>query len=280
MLLEQLAEQEGLTPQEQSVAAYLLAHPAEIEALSISQLAKKSLASKATVVRLSQKLGLAGYQELKLKLLVEVNQKQHFERLLAQEPITGQSRFQDLVDILPSLYDKALTNTKLGLSKQVMNRIANYLHQAERIEFYGTGISYHLAQTAAFKFATLGREAVAYESLNYHYLAARKDQRRVALFLSFTGENASIQEMAHYLREKTSSYVVGIAGPHHQALKPACHELVEIPNRDSLLSLDVISSFAASNYVLDLLFALLLAKQYDQHLASSLAMLKSRQKDL
>ena len=33
-----------------------------------------------------------------------------------------------------------------------------------------------------------------------------------------------------------------------------CHEIVEIPNRDALLSLDVITSFSGATYILDIFF--------------------------
>lgn len=39
------------------------------------ELAKASYTSKATVVRLSQKLGLNGFQDLKITLTAEINQK-------------------------------------------------------------------------------------------------------------------------------------------------------------------------------------------------------------
>ena len=48
--------------------------------------------------------------------------------------------------------------------------------------------------------------------------------------------------MAEYLRTATHNHVVGILGPHNQRIRPWCHEVVEIPNRDSILSLDVITS--------------------------------------
>ena len=79
--------------------------------------------------------------------------------------------------------------------------------------------------------------------------------------------------IAKYLREATGNYVVGLAGPHSQVLRKWCHEIVEIPNRDSLLSLDVITSFSAVTYVLDIFFSLLLAKRYEEHAKSSLEML-------
>ena len=55
--------------------------------------------------------------------------------------------------------------------------------------------------------------------------------------------------------------MVGLLGPHNRVCRRWCHEVVEIPNRDSLLSLDVITSFSAVTYVLDIFFSLLLAKR-------------------
>lgn len=273
MLLEKLREEEHFTNHEKDVVRYILDHLEQVPSMSAGELARASFTSKATVVRLSQKLGLAGYQEFKLKLVEEVNPKNRIDRILANEPITGKSTYTDIINTLPVLYDKAITNTRLSFDKNVMIRINNYLQGAECIDIYGTGISYHLAKEAAFKFATLGIECSAYESINGHYLAARKNKKTVAFLLSFTGANRTVVRIARYLREATNNYVVGIAGPHGETLKKWCNEMVEIPNRDSLLSLDVISSFAAANYVFDVFFALYLSRRYEEHTASSIEML-------
>lgn len=186
MLLEKLREEEHFTNHEKDVVRYILDHLEQVPSMSAGELARASFTSKATVVRLSQKLGLAGYQEFKLKLVEEVNQKNRIDRILANEPITGKSTYTDIINTLPVFYDKAITNTRLSFDKNVMIRINNYLQGAECIDIYGTGISYHLAKEAAFKFATLGIECSAYESINGHYLAARKNKKTVAFLLSFT----------------------------------------------------------------------------------------------
>lgn len=170
-------------------------------------------------------------------------------------------------------YDKAVTNTRLSLDKNTMIRITNFLKRAECIDIYGTGISYILAQSAVFKFATLGLECAAYESINSHYLAARNSKKTISFLISFTGANRTVIQMARYLREATNNYVVGIMGPHNQVIRKWCHEVVEIPNRDSLLSLDVITSFSATTYILDIFFSILLSGRYEEHAKSSLEML-------
>lgn len=274
MLLVQLREMKNFTNHERDVAEYILGHMDQIPDISAGELARASLTSKATVVRLSKKLGLSGYQELKLRLVAEMNQSERISQLISKEPITGNSSYSDIILTLPGLYDKAITNTRLTLDKNTMMRIGRFLQGAECIDIYGTGISYVLAQAAAFKFATLGLECSAYESINGHYLAARKHKRTVAFLISFTGANRTVERMGEYLMAATNNHIVGILGPHSQVTGKWCHEVVEIPNRDSVLSLDVITSFMAGNYVFDIFFSMLLAGCQEEHVKSSLEMQK------
>lgn len=273
MLLEKLRAEANFTSHEKDAARYILANLDKVPGMTSGELARAAFTSKATVVRLSQKLGLAGYQEFRLKLVEEINQKNRLAQMLESEPIHGNSSYSDIINTLPGLYDKAVTNTRLALDKNSMNRINNVLQSAECIDIYGAGISYILAQSAAFKFATLGVECSAYESINGHYLAARKNKKTIAFLISFTGANRTMIRAARYLREATNNYVVGIMGPHNQVIRKWCHEVVEVPNRDSLLSLDVITSFSAVTYVLDIFFSLLLSRRYGEHAKSSLEML-------
>lgn len=274
MLLVQLREMKNFTNHERNVAEYILGHMDQIPDISAGELARASLTSKATVVRLSKKLGMSGYQELKLRLVAEMNQSERISQLISKEPITGNSSYSDIILTLPGLYDKAITNTRLTLDKNTMMRIGRFLQGAECIDIYGTGISYVLAQAAAFKFATLGLECSAYESINGHYLAARKHKRTVAFLISFTGANRTVERMGEYLMTATNNHIVGILGPHSQVTGKWCHEVVEIPNRDSVLSLDVITSFMAGNYVFDIFFSMLLAGCQEEHVKSSLEMQK------
>ncbi len=273
MLLEKLKDEAGFTNHEKEAARYILANLDKVPGMTSGELARAAFTSKATVVRLSQKLGLTGYQEFRLKLVEEMNQKNRLAQMLESEPIHGKSSYTDIINTLPGLYDKAVTNTRLALDKNRMNRINNVLQNADCIDIYGAGISYILAQSAAFKFATLGIECSAYESINGHYLAARKNKKTIAFLVSFTGANRMMIRAAKYLREATNNYIVGVVGPHNGVIRKQCHEIVEIPNRDSLVSLDVITSFSAATYVMDIFFSLLLSRRYGEHAKSSLEML-------
>lgn len=272
MILERLKAMGDFTHQERAVAEYMLAHMEDIQGMSSDELAKASYTSKATVVRLCKKLGAAGYQELKYQLISEMVQNIRVNQLLSKEPITEKSTYSEILDTLPHLYDKAITDTRLCMDKNVMTRIFNRIQGASRIDIYGSGISYILAQSAAFKFATLGMECTAYEGVNGHYLSAAKKQKSVSFVITFTGANRSMIDVARYLKLTTDTYVVGILGRHNDKIREWCDEYVAIPSRDSLLSMKVVTSFTATTYVLDIFFSMYLARHYEQHVQSSLEM--------
>lgn len=273
MLLEKLKAAEGFTHQEKAVAQYILDKIELIQNMSSDELAKASYTSKATVGRLCKKVGMSGYKELKFQLVSEMVENARINQLLSQEPITEKSGYRDILNTLPKLYDKAITVTQLCMDKNVMIRIFNRIKAADRIFIYGTGISYNVAEAAAFKFATLGIECYACDSINSHYLAATKTEKAVSFLITLTGANRSMIDVAHYLKEATDAYVVGIVGRHHKDISQWCNEIVEIPSRGSILSLRVITSFMASIYVLDIFFSMYLSLHYHEHVSSSLSML-------
>lgn len=269
MILEKLEKMEGFTHQEKAVAAYILEHVEMIERMSTEDLAREAYTSKATVVRMCKKIGVEKYQDLKLKLVSEAVQKIRIHQLLAEEPINQSSTYQDIIHTIPSLYEQSIHETNAVMDKNVIHRIVNRLKTAEKIEFYGTGISLAIAQTAAFKFATLGIESTAHDSVNAHYLTA-SPKKRVAFVTSFTGANTSMIGTARYLKETTNSYVVGIVGRFNEEIRQWCDEVVLIPSRHTLLSLKVMTSCTSLIYVTDVLFSMLLSARYEQHVKTAL----------
>lgn len=54
------------------VISYLENHLNEIDGLTITDLAKKSLTSNATIIRLSHKLGYNGFKDLKVNIIKNI----------------------------------------------------------------------------------------------------------------------------------------------------------------------------------------------------------------
>ncbi|MDM8101662.1 MurR/RpiR family transcriptional regulator [Oceanobacillus oncorhynchi] len=273
MIIDKLEKMKDFTTQEKAIAKYILENPFLIKELSTKELATAAYASQATVVRLCKKLGAKGYNDFKLKFITEYLESERVKELLKNEPITKESTYNDIVDVIPKMYDRAITNTKLMLNSKVMNRVSNRLKRAKKMDIYGQGISYTIAKQASFKFSSIGINCMAHDGMNEHYIAASEDRSHmVAILISITGKNPLILEIAKYLKSK-GIYVVGISGAATSELEEYCDELIQIDNKKLILSMEVISAVIAIQYVLDIFFSMLLANDYEKNIQASLDIL-------
>lgn len=73
-ILMQLSEMQNFTPNEKSIASYILLHKESILHLNIQELAKATYTSHSAINRLTHKLGLSGFKEFIIKLAREFQQ--------------------------------------------------------------------------------------------------------------------------------------------------------------------------------------------------------------
>ena len=270
MIIDKLERMDDFTSQEKEIAKYILENPTLIKELSTEELAKATFTSQATVVRLCKKLETKGYNDFKLKLSTEYLEAARVREFLKDEPITKESTYDDIIDIIPKMYDSAITNTKLMLNSNVINRVINRLKEARKIDLYGYGISYSVARQAAFKFLSIGIDSMAHDGLNEHYITASKDNSHVvAILISFTGRNSSIIKIAKYLR-RHGIYVIGISGKRSLEMVESCNEIIQIDTKKLILSMEVITAVISTQYILDILFSMLLASNYENNIKASL----------
>lgn len=275
MIIDKLERMDDFTSQEKEIAKYILENPTLIKELSTEELAKATFTSQATVVRLCKKLETKGYNDFKLKLSTEYLEAARVREALKDEPITKESTYEDIIDVIPKMYDSAITNTKLMLNSNVINRVTNRLKEARKIDLYGYGISYSIARQASFKFLSIGIDSMAHDGLNEHYIAASRDHSHmVAILISFTGKNSSIIKIAKYLRSH-GIYVVGITGYKSPEMIESCNEVIQIDNKKIILSMEVITSVIGTQYVLDIFFSMLLASNYENNIKASLEVLNN-----
>ncbi len=140
-----------LPPQQRAIAEYILDHLQTVAFLSIPELARRIGVSEATVVRFSQRIGFAGFAELKMKL-VEMLQS-HLDQIEERAPEVV------VEDVLSSV--SVLESTNIGRTVEAMDRAtfgeaAEGLFRAEHVYTFGMGVSAHLAELAAYTFLQVG----------------------------------------------------------------------------------------------------------------------------
>ncbi|MBO5747014.1 MAG: MurR/RpiR family transcriptional regulator [Clostridia bacterium] len=174
---------------ERKIADWLTANFQEIIGLSINELATKCGCGEATIVRFSRRLGLSGYQELKLKIAQE-------SANTAQGGVLGVEQSDSCYDIFNKRIRDiavALENTKTVLSPLEIEKAANIIKDARRIVIFGLGNSASIAVDAQHKFLRAGLDAIAYCDNHMQAIAASHLHKGdVAIGVSHSGASIDV----------------------------------------------------------------------------------------
>ena len=158
LLLKMRAMRELFSAAERRVLDYILANPDKVIYLSVAGLADLSGVSDATVVRTCQKLGLAGYQELKVTLaqdLVTPLQNIH-------EEVRAEDDAAAILDKVVQSTIHTLTLTHDTVKPETLEAAACAILGARRVCIYGLGNSHAVALDLQHKLNRLGLDAAAF----------------------------------------------------------------------------------------------------------------------
>lgn len=279
MLLDALGDFTHMTTAEKQVAEYLLAHPDAINHKTVNEIGAAALTSKPTVLRLCKKLGFVGFKDFRQRLMMEQVEQHQVQEQLHARSINADTKVEELPQSVASIYSSAYAKTLQLLNPQALQRAVNVLTQASTVDFYASGIAATCAESGAFKFRNIGVSASVQSNINEHYVAATRNQvHRVAILVSFTGENPFIVEAASYLKQ-AGIYLIGIGGRVSNQLQQLTDAFLEVPSLSTPLNMEVVESAAAVNYVIDILFSALTVAKYPQVLKTSVSLSERRKQN-
>lgn len=265
MLIEQLQTRQDLTASERAIAEYILKGTADLGTLSTAQLAQATHTSKATITRLCKKLNLSSYRQFQQTLEKEQAISRRLAQRLQECPINRDTTYDDVLRILPAFYENSIYETALQLDKHTILKAMQRIRCAEKVDIYGSGVTQSIAQLAAFKFSTLGIECGTYSGLNEHaILADRCPKDKAIIMISLTGGNPTMIHVARWLKRR-NYYMLGIGGASRAGLAELCSDYIQVPMEQNVLGMEIVKAFNGINYVFDILFSLLLAKDYDHN---------------
>jgi len=183
---------------EKKIADWLLNNQGEIISLSISELAEKCGCGEATIVRFARRLGLEGYQGLKLSIAQETSNPQH----VVNEDITKEdSCLSIFLKISNSIY-RSLQHTGKVLNNDNLEKAVEKLIKARRIAIFGLGNSSAIAIDAQHKFLRAGLNASAYcDNHMQAIVASHLTKDDVAIGISHSGSSKDVVEALKLSKE-------------------------------------------------------------------------------
>lgn len=158
----------SLSRQQRLIAEYLLDNLQEVPLLSVPQLAQRSGASEATVVRLCQRIGFSGFSDMKMEVVENLREE------MQARATPGEAEHAGATDVLEAVAELERHNINLTLEsidREAFRAIAATLFEADHIFTFGLGISAHLAELAAYLFTEHGLRANRFST---HFTSPRE----------------------------------------------------------------------------------------------------------
>ena len=175
------------TKAEKKIADFLMKNPNCILPLFITELANKCGTSEASVVRFAKRLGFDGYQQLKIAIARENN-----DRPVSESISSADDAYGIFAKVCQDIYC-SLEKTKLSIDKESLQKCCDKIISADKILVFGLGNSASIALDAAHKMFRLGLSAIAYTDNHMQAIAsAHTNSNSVVIGVSHSGESKDI----------------------------------------------------------------------------------------
>ena len=189
LLLKIRALLPALNEQEQKVGQYILGNPEDVVHLTIGDLAQRCHASDTTIFRFCRKVGANGYQDFKIRLAQEMASV----RTPTYAVVNDADTLVDVVHKAIMANVKALEDTLAVLDLGTVDRAADLLLAARRVDIYGSGGGAIAALDLQYKLMRLGVRAVPHTDAETQVVSATLlTATDVALAISHSGESQGV----------------------------------------------------------------------------------------
>ena len=270
-ILIKMAEIKDLSPSERHVVDYILENYKTVSSMGIVELGEKTFTSTTTVQRLCRKLGVGSYTDFRMELSAAQR------NFVSQDPLhSGQqqapvSRYTSVAEILEKVSQQnasSILSTSQIVDSEILEKVVKLMAQARRIDFYGVGPSYMVAEDAQIKCARLKIPSAALcDRVTMLTNAKAFTEGTLAFLISYTGETDDIIEVAQELR-KNKVPAVSLTSPRNNPVANLCAYNLIVDASESWDRLGGMSSRISFLNLIDALFTALLNTNYEKYIGN------------
>lgn len=272
-IMTQLEFELDFTQTEKEISHYILNHGDEVLSMSIKELAKKTYASPATIIRLCRKIGLEGYNDFKIKYSAELQYDLHHNDCIdVNFPFEKDDSKEMICHKLSTLSKEVIADTVKLIDFDELDKIVNLLYQSDKIDIYGSGNSLLAAMSFQHKMMRIQRD-VNLKILHGEqiFLSYNSNEQRIALVISYSGETNEIVHIAQILKEKKTPIIV-LTSVGNNRLSHYADYILNIGSREKIFTkIAPFSSQISIEYLLNIIFSCLFQKDYDENVKNKIS---------
>ena len=248
---------DSLTPSARRIADYVLVQPQRVTELSIAELAQQANVGEASIIRFCRALNFKGFQDLKMKLAIEVATPHDTEKHMLDTELTADDDAEHIGRKLQQTINNVLGETLNLLDFSKLEAVARALQQQKRIYFFGVGSSGITAEDAKNKLMRIGFDVDALTNNHFMYMkAALLNRDDVAIGISHSGTSKETIKALALAKECGATTVALTHNPLSPLAELSDYVLIN-GNRQGQLQGDSIGTKITQLFVLDMLYTLL-----------------------
>ncbi|KAA9297502.1 MULTISPECIES: MurR/RpiR family transcriptional regulator [Aerococcus] len=267
MLIKERLDQVQFSPAEQNIVKYILENPSKIEEMTTQEIADITLTNPTSVIRVAKKMNFNGWSSFKKAYVKEFTYlNNQFDSLDANLPFKSEDSPLAIAGRLAAIEQQTLSDTMSLLNEKELKKAQKFLTRAKEIKLFANFSNALISQDFVRMMKRINKHTLIaneYESLVEAY---NSDKNTCAILISYTGQNPEIYNVIPLLKKNKTPIIslTGI-GDNPIAEKSDCN--LNITTRERLYS--KIGNFTSNHsiiYLLDLLYSLVFAANYDKNL--------------
>lgn len=245
---------------EKKVIDYILEHPREVIYLSITGLAEKSGVSDATVVRVCKRIGMQGYQDLKVSLAQDIVSPMEN----VHEEIKPEDGAEQILDKVFNSAVQTLEYTRRIANAERLDLAATAIAAAPSVYIFGLGNSHAVAVDLMHKLMRLGIHATAFTDSHMQAIAAAHACDKDVIFaISHSGSSRDVVDAAE-LAKSRGARIISLSNIGRSPLADMADIQLETASRETQYRIVALASRIAQYTIIDTLYTLIAMKQLDK----------------
>lgn len=257
------AQLETMAPADRQIGQFIIDNPDQMLRLSSAALAVETGRSQSSVVKFSQKLGYAGYQELKLAVSEAKAQEWQAPAGMIHGTIEVGDGYLTILQKLLGSKMQAMQQTISVNNEADIEKALEALHDARRIHLAGVGASSLVARDFSYKLMKLGRN-VLHDSDSHVQMANASTLGPDDLLFALSYSGASIETLRiAELASQRQATVIAVTGLQDNPVARVADICLHTVGDEDRVRSSAITARDAQLMLTDLLFILLVQRQPD-----------------
>lgn len=257
------AKLETMAPADRQIGQFIVDNPDGMLRLSSAALAAETGRSQSSVVKFSQKLGYAGYQELKLAVSRAKAQEWQVPAGMIHSTIEVDDGYATVLQKLIGSKLLSMQETIAANNEQDITRALDGLDRARRVHIAGVGASSLVARDFSYKLQKLGRYALHVSDSHVQMANVSTLGKDDLVFaLSYSGTSIETLRIAELAKARGAA-VISVTGLQDNPLMRLADIRLHTVADEERARSSAITARDAQLAVTDLLFILLVQRQPD-----------------